>query len=68
MNWTLREIEDEGIELLDTTDGLIHGTIVGITPEAKAIIEAAPDLLEALKQLLALTEGLMLKDQSGPVR
>lgn len=29
---------------------------------------AAPDLLEALRDLYALTEGLMLRDGSGPVR
>lgn len=47
---TLKHIEDEGIELI-ADDGLIAGTIVGITPEAQALVGAAPELVEALRAL-----------------
>lgn len=49
MNWTVKQTEDEGIELIDPTDGKICAVIVGCTPEAQRLIAAAPELLEALK-------------------
>jgi len=44
---TCKHVEDEGIELI-AEDGLTAATIVGSTPEAQALIEAAPELYEAL--------------------
>ena len=49
INWTASaQCDWEGIHLLDS-DGLIHATITGATPEALARIKAAPELLAMLK-------------------
>ena len=50
INWYATEQNDwTGIELIDTETGKTHATIDGCTPEALALIAAAPELLEALK-------------------
>lgn len=62
MNWTVKHIEDEGIELIDPTDGKVCATIVGCTPEALSLIEAAPDLLKALYAFRNALKKKVVKD------
>lgn len=55
--WKLKEEPFNGIELVDENDGLTAATITGATPEAAALIGAAPDLLGACRHALeALTD------------
>jgi hypothetical protein len=50
INWNASEQNDwTGIELIDTETGETHATIDACTPEALALIAAAPELLESLR-------------------
>ena len=52
--WHLNPQDDwAGTELVDSRDGLVHATFTAATPEALSLIEAAPELLEALRELTA---------------
>ena len=56
INWNASEQNDwTGIELIDTETGETHATIDGCTPEALALIAAAPELFEALREMLAVS-------------
>lgn len=56
-SWKVRKDNDNGIELVDTKDGLVHATIIGCTAEAQKLIAAAPELLEVLKSLKSVFNG-----------
>jgi hypothetical protein len=57
INWTASaQCDWEGIHLLDS-DGLIHATITGATPEALALIKAAPELLDTLRAVCEAFEA-----------
>ena len=52
IQWTPKlnnESDWDGIELNDPETGITHASLDACTPEALALIAAAPDLLEALK-------------------
>ena len=52
INWNAIEQNDwTGIELIDTETGETHATIDACTPEALALIAAAPGLFEALQAI-----------------
>ena len=62
--WHIKPQDDwAGTELVDSRDGLVHATFTGATSEALNLIEAAPELLDALKELTAW--GL-IKDANPP--
>tara|TARA_R110002020_G_scaffold265840_1_gene480640 strand:+ start:3889 stop:4149 length:261 start_codon:yes stop_codon:yes gene_type:complete len=50
INWIASPRDDwDGVELIDPVSGDVHVTISTATPEALALIEAAPKLLALLK-------------------
>ena len=51
INWIASPRDDwDGVELIDPVSGDVHVTISTATPEALALIEAAPKLLALLKK------------------
>lgn len=57
--WNLKKQNDwNGIQIVDPDTNETHATIDGATPEALALIAAAPELLEALKEARALMSSL----------
>jgi hypothetical protein len=57
INWNASEQNDwTGIELIDTETGETHATIDACTPEALALIAAAPELLDVLHAIQAECE------------
>jgi len=60
INWTASaQCDWEGLHLNDPATGLTHATITAATPEALALIKAAPELLHELRCALADLEGIM---------
>jgi hypothetical protein len=60
--WHLNPQDDwAGTELVDSRDGLVHATFTAATPEALNLIEAAPELLVALRW--CITEGLEVNNR-----
>jgi len=56
INWYAGDQNDwTGIELIDTETGETHATMAIHTPEALALITNAPELFEALRELLAVS-------------
>lgn len=54
INWIATPRDDwDGVHLIDPVSGDVHVTISGATPEALALIEAAPKLLALLKDSVA---------------
>ena len=50
MEWTKTQ-DENGIHFRDEADGKICLTIMGATPEALALVEAAPELLELIESV-----------------
>ena len=55
--WTLHAAGTDA-EIIETRTGLSVAQLCGATPEALALMLAAPEMAEALRDLLALTEAL----------
>ena len=54
INWIASPRDDwDGVELIDPVSGDVHAAISMATPEALALIEAAPKLLALLKDSVA---------------
>lgn len=56
--WVVKEFTYDGdIEVIDTRDAKVVATLTGCTPEALALISAAPELLKAAGGLILLAHN-----------